>query len=277
VKSRPGPSCGPVGIAPSTQGRIDIEYLVGVVIAACVCLLTTAVGMYRERALYSTMAIVIASFYGLFAVMGGPDALLSEIIGIAIFVLLAVIGYRFNLWIVVVAIAGHGMFDGVHHLLIMDPGVPAWWPGFCMTFDVLAGAWLACLLLTGRVLTKAPQSARGIGPFVDAELLRARELLQRGEDMEAFTHLERAHVLGQFSTSQHVRVHWHMLRWAVERRRCAEAAGQFLRIAAASVLTAFRLLPEGNTGGTNQSVFRRQPVPADLAQIIAAARVSPLP
>lgn len=254
-----------------------MEYLVGMGLAAGVCLLTTAVGMYRERALYPTMAIVVASYYGLFAVMGGPDALLSEVIGIAIFMLLAVFGYWFNLWIVVVAIAGHGVFDGFHHLLIKDPGVPAWWPGFCMTFDLLAGAWLACLLLTGRVPTKAPQSARGIGPFVDAELLRARELLQRGEDMEAFTHLERAHVLGQFSTSQHVRVHWHMLRWAVEQRRCTEAAGQVLRIAAASVLTGFGLLPEGNTGGTNQSVFRRQPVPADLAQIIAAARVSPLP
>lgn len=223
------------------------------------------------------VGIVLASCYGLFAVMGAPEALLSEMIGIAIFVLLAVIGYRFNLWIVVAAIAGHGMFDWFHHLLIADPGVPAWWPGFCMTFDVLAGAWLACLLLTGRVQTKAPPRARGIRPFVETELLRARELLQRGEDMEAFAHLERAHVLGQFSTSQHVRVHWHMLRWAVERRRCAEAAGQVLRIPAASVLTALRLLPEGNTGGTNQSVFRRQPVPADLAQIIAAARVSPLP
>jgi hypothetical protein len=254
-----------------------MEYLVGIVLVAGVCLLTSAVGMYRERALYSTMAIVIPSFYGLFAVMGGPDALLFEIIGIAIFVLLAVIGYRFNLWIVVVAIAGHGLFDGFHHLLITDPGVPAWWPGFCMTFDLLAGVWLACLLSTGRVPAKAQQPAHGIRPYVDAELLRAHESLQRGEYAGAFTHLERAHVLGQFSTGQHVRVHWHMLRWAVERRRCAEAAGQVLRIAAASVLTAFGLLPEGNTGGTDRSVFRRQPVPADLAQIIAAARARPLP
>lgn len=254
-----------------------MEYLIGMGLAAGICLLATATGMYRERTLYPTIAIVIASYYGLFAVMGGPDALLSEVIGIGIFVLLAVIGYRINLWIVVVAIAGHGLFDWFHHFVIADPGVPAWWPGFCMTFDLLAGAWLACLLLAGRIPAKAPQPAPGIRTFVDAELLRARELLQRSEDADAFAHLERAHVLGQFSTSQHVRVHWHMLRWAVKRRRCGEAAGQVLRIAAASVLTAFNLLPEGNTGGANQSVFRRQPVPADLAQIIAASRVSPLP
>jgi hypothetical protein len=254
-----------------------MEYLVGIVLVAGVCLLTTAIGMHRDRALYPTMAIVIASYYGLFAVMGGPDALLSEVIGIGIFALLAFIGYRFNLWIVVVAIGGHGVFDWFHHFLIADPGVPAWWPGFCMTFDVLAGTWLACLLLAGRIPAKAPQPAGGIRPFVDAELLRARELLQRGEDADAFMHLERAHVLGQFSTSQHVRVHWHMLRWALERRCSAEAAGQALRIAAASVLTAFRLLPEGNTGGANQSVFRRQPVPADLARIIDSSKVGPLP
>jgi hypothetical protein len=39
------------------------------------------------------------------------------------------------------------VFDVFHHLLIDNPGVPRWWPGFCMSFDVVAGGYLALLLL----------------------------------------------------------------------------------------------------------------------------------
>ena len=48
-----------------------------------------------------------------------------------------------------------------------------------------------------------------IRPFVDAELRAARE-----DQASEFTHLERAHVLGQASTREHVRVHWRMVTWA---------------------------------------------------------------
>ena len=51
--------------------------------------------------------------------------------------------------------------------------------------------------------------AENIRPYVDAEL-RAAELDAASE----FAHLERAHILGQASTLEHVRVHWRMLRWA---------------------------------------------------------------
>jgi len=55
-----------------------------------------------------------------------------------------------GLLLVAAALAGHGIYDSFHHLLIHDPGVPVWWPGFCMSFDVLAGAFLAMLLLRRR-------------------------------------------------------------------------------------------------------------------------------
>ena len=88
----------------------------------------------------------------------------------------------------------------------------------------------------------------------------------------AFAHLERAHILSQYSTRDHVRVHAAMLRWGVAQRNPREVAGQVLRIVAAATKTAFGWIPVGNTGGANVSPIKPMPLPADLAAIIAQNR-----
>ena len=65
----------------------------------------------------------------------------------AAFLALAVIGFKKSLWLTAAALAGHGIFDFFHHLLIQNPGLPVWWPGFCLSFDVLAGCFFAMLLM----------------------------------------------------------------------------------------------------------------------------------
>src|SRR5437016_2765850 len=100
-----------------------MEYIVGVVLALGVSGLATVVGLDRDRAFYPTLTIVIASYYGLFAVIGGSlHALVLESAGIAAFLLLSLIGFRFTLWWVVAALAAHGVFDWFHGRLIADPG-----------------------------------------------------------------------------------------------------------------------------------------------------------
>ena len=74
-------------------------------------------------------------------------ALALESVIAAVFLALAVAGFMKNLWVTVAALVGHGIFDFFHHLLIQNPGVPMWWPGFCLAFDVLAGCFLALLLI----------------------------------------------------------------------------------------------------------------------------------
>jgi hypothetical protein len=66
------------------------------------------------------------------------------------FLVLAVIGFRKNLWVIVAALVGHGVFDFFHHRFISNPGVPVWWPGFCLSYDVLASGFLAMLLVMRR-------------------------------------------------------------------------------------------------------------------------------
>lgn len=113
--------------------------------------------------------------------------------------------------------------------------------------------------------------ARRIRPFVQYELDAAARHESRGELELAFSHLERAHVLGQTSTVEHVRVHWAMLRWALRHNAAAEALGQAWRLMGAALKT-WLWVPAGNTGGSNVSGFKPMPVPAELQRVIEAAR-----
>lgn len=114
--------------------------------------------------------------------------------------------------------------------------------------------------------------AQRIHSSVQFELDAANRADARGQEEVAFRHLERAHVLGQAVIVEHVRVHWHMLLWAIRHRKPGEARGQAWRLIAAALMTGIGWLPEGNTGGTNVSGFRRMPVPPDLQRVIDAAR-----
>ena len=126
--------------------------LVGAFLALTVGPLATAFGLDRDRAFYPTVTIIIASYYALFAVMGAStNALVLESVVGAVFLAVAVSGFRSSLWVVVLALAAHGVFDLTHGRVISNPGVPAWWPAFCLTYDVAAAAYLSCLLKTGRI------------------------------------------------------------------------------------------------------------------------------
>ena len=113
---------------------------------------------------------------------------------------------------------------------------------------------------------------RRIHPLVSAEIAAARAAEVRGDPAAGFRHLERAHVLGQSSTAQHVRVHLHMLAWATRHHDAREVIGQILRVIGAAAGTWAGLVPRGNTGGSKVSGFRSMPIPDDLADQIAAAR-----
>lgn len=126
-----------------------MEYLVGTVLAIVMIGACAAIGIARERSFFATMTIVVASYYVLFAAMAGSGyALVLESVFAGGFFAAAAIGFRRSLWVVAVALAGHGLFDLVHPHLVANPGVPHWWLGFCSSFDVTAGGLLAALLVT---------------------------------------------------------------------------------------------------------------------------------
>lgn len=128
-----------------------MPFLIGVLLAASVALFASFVGLDRDRAFYSTVVMVVASYYVLFAAIGGsPHSLIIESLVALAFVVSAAAGFRHSQWIVVAALAAHGLFDLVHCHLIANSGVPASWPAFCMAYDLMAAACLAWLLMRRR-------------------------------------------------------------------------------------------------------------------------------
>jgi hypothetical protein len=133
-----------------------MEYVIGFVLALSISLGATAVGFDRSRVFYPVIAIIVATYYALFAILGGSlQALVLECVVIPAFILLAVLGFKRNLWYAVAALAGHGIFDLFHGHFIANPGLPVYWPGFCMTYDVVAAGYLAWLLVTKREIERA--------------------------------------------------------------------------------------------------------------------------
>ncbi|MFZ1683672.1 MAG: hypothetical protein WAU88_06025 [Candidatus Zixiibacteriota bacterium] len=129
-----------------------VPIVVGVVLAGAVALLATMCGWDRDRSFYPVVTIVVGSYYVLFAIMGGSSGtiLTESLVGLA-FLAAAVTGFRTSLWIVAIALAGHGVFDLVHGMFISNPGMPTWWPQWCATFDVALGAYFAWQLKSGKI------------------------------------------------------------------------------------------------------------------------------
>jgi hypothetical protein len=101
-----------------------------------------------------------------------------------------------------------------------------------------------------------------------SEIAEAQRLLKSGSLDEAFVHLERAHVLGQRYIVPHIQTHWLMLRIGLSRRSVAEVSGQAARIVLGALGSAINVVPTGNTGGTNISMFKRLPIDPELEKVL---------
>ncbi len=130
-----------------------MEYGIGLILSLAVAGLAVMIGFDRERVFYPTVLIVIASYYVLFAVMGASRrTLILEILVASGFLLIGILGFKRNLWLVAIALVGHGAFDFLRPGFIDNPGVPRWWPGFCLVFDVVIGGLLALRLAKHQIV-----------------------------------------------------------------------------------------------------------------------------
>ena len=92
-----------------------MPYLIGFVLALTVGGYATAMRLDRDRAFYPTVLITVASYYVLFAILGGSGrTIVIESLIMGAFVFAASVGFRRRLWLVCAALAAHGLLDAVH-------------------------------------------------------------------------------------------------------------------------------------------------------------------
>ena len=145
---------------PGAKAR-KVSALVGVTLALLVAVFARLSGFDRDRSFYATVLIVIASYYVLFAAMAGSSsALILESMVMATFAVFAVAGFRSRPWLIVAGLAGHGVMDSFHHYIVTNPGVPAWWPGFCLGYDVGAAVFLAWIIRSRTALAQDSAPSR---------------------------------------------------------------------------------------------------------------------
>jgi hypothetical protein len=129
-----------------------MEIIAGLITGIAIVGLGHATRQGRSLPFYSSVLIVIALAYVLFAVMAGtPRTIIIESTIAAGFIAVAVAGARSStLHVAALLMAGglaaHGVYDLVHSAVVSNPVVPVWWPLFCGVVDIVLGGWMLVLL-----------------------------------------------------------------------------------------------------------------------------------
>ncbi|PIB35300.1 hypothetical protein BFP72_07760 [Reichenbachiella sp. 5M10] len=110
-------------------------------------------------------------------------------------------------------------------------------------------------------------------PFYQSELTQYRAQFAQGHWAHAWTHLERAHVIGQAYPVTHSQVHWLMLVFGVKIKSLREVIGQIPRLLVGGVKSFVGHIPVGNTGGANVPPLRPLPIAADIQDMFAQAGI----
>ena len=104
--------------------------------------------------------------------------------------------------------------------------------------------------------------------YYQEELAASKATFENGQLQQAWSHLERAHILGQPYPYQHTEVHWLMLKFGVRIKSGKEIFGQIPRLLVGGVKSFVGTIPVGNTGGADVSPLKPMEIPGDLQQII---------
>ncbi len=92
----------------------------------------------------------------------------------------------------------------------------------------------------------------------------AKKSISEGEYDNAFSLLEKAHVIGQLYVVPHTLTHYYMLKIGFLRKDIKEIIGQLIRIPLGIIGSFVGKVPTGNTGGSNISMFKKMEIPKEL-------------
>jgi hypothetical protein len=103
-------------------------------------------GEFAWRSFLVLFLLIAAGLYIVFAVWAGEGILwiVAELVGVAIFGGMALLGLRGSMWWIVVGWALHPLWDaGLHYLGPGRPFAPETYTIACVSFDLLVAAYIA--------------------------------------------------------------------------------------------------------------------------------------
>jgi hypothetical protein len=108
----------------------------------------------------------------------------------------------------------------------------------------------------------------GLRIHYDKEIQQYFKCLSLNKLTEAWSHLERAHILGQSFPIEHTHTHWLMLKFGFTIKDHKEILGQIPRLLVGGVKSFIDKIPVGNTGGAYVSALKPMEIPKELQDIL---------
>lgn len=121
-----------------------------------------------------------------------------------------------------------------------------------------------------KFYTKIPEA---LCLFFQNELDHYFKEYHSGNLGKAWTHLERAHIIGQSYPYAHTLVHWKMLQFGFRIKNRREIIGQIPRLLVGGVKSFVGKVPVGNPGGANVPPLKSFEISVELQEIFRKSGV----
>ena len=126
-----------------------MEIVIGIILGSVIILTAKFTGFEKNRRFYPVILIVIALLYILFGIIDRRfEVIVFESLFAAMFIGIAVAGFKKNLLIAAFGIFLHGVFDVLHIFMIGNSGVPSFYPHFCLAVDFVLAIYLGLTQFT---------------------------------------------------------------------------------------------------------------------------------
>lgn len=129
-----------------------MAFFIGALLSVIVLFQTKIMGLEDNKGFFTSLLVVIPTYYILFAYVS-TGLILEEIIVSLLFIIIATIGALYSFFIIGIGLVLHGVFDLVHDSFINNPGVPNWWTLFCAGADFVLGLWILYITKLKNQLT----------------------------------------------------------------------------------------------------------------------------
>lgn len=113
-------------------------------------------------------------------------------------------------------------------------------------------------------------------PYFEIEMDNYSTEYSNGDLKRAWSHLERAHIIGQKYPFAHTYIHWKMLVFGFRIKSGKEIIGQIPRLIFGGVKSFVGIIPIGNSGGSGVPPLKPFPIEKELQDIFSKAGINPI-